>query len=101
MQFGCSWSSYHLSIQNNGRYTTSDAATRFDRAILIGDEFGLTKIGLLGQKLCTLVGLVGMQFGCSWLSYHLLIHNDGTYTISDALAHFDMAILMGYEFGLT
>ena len=26
----------------DGRYTTSDASTRFDRAILRGDEFGLT-----------------------------------------------------------
>ena len=38
-----------------------------------------------------------MQFGCSWLSYHISIHNDGTYTISDALTRFDMAILMGYD----
>ena len=71
------------------------------RAILMGDEFGLTKIGLLGQKLCTLVGLVGIQFGCSWLSYHLLIQNDGRYTTADASTCFDRAILMGDEFGLT
>ena len=101
MQFGCSWLHYHLLIHNNGTYTISDALAHFDMAILMGYEFGLIKIGSLGQKLCTLVGLVVMQFGCSWLSYHLSIHNDGTYTISDASTRFDMAILMGYEFGLT
>ena len=65
-------------------------------AILMGDEFGLTKIGPLGQKLYTLVGLVGMQFGCSWSSYHLLIQIDGRYTTSDASTHFDIALLLSW-----